>query len=280
MKKKKHQGPKVLIVDIETSPLVVYTFGTFDQNIGNNQIIQDSKILSWSAKWHEDAHGNVNGPHNKVMYMDQRKNGKITEEDPKLLKGIWDLLDEADVVIGQNSKAFDTKRLNAAFIDPKIDLKEPSSYKQQDCLLIAKRRFKFTSNKLEFTTDKLNKKYKKLKHGKFPGFSMWKECMHGNQEAWREMEVYNKHDVLSTEEYYNKIQAWDNTGPNFSAYYDGYHHICRCGSIEFQKRGYFISAAGGKFQRLKCKTCGAEVRDGKNMVDKEKRDSLKKNTTR
>lgn len=278
MSKKKHQGPKVLIVDIETSPLVVYTFGTFDQNIGNNQIIQDSKIISWSAKWHQDVHGHVNGPHNKVMYMDQRKNGPITDEDPKLLKGIWDLLDEADIVVGQNSKKFDIKRLNTAFLY--AELGEPSSFKQMDTLQIAKSRFAFTSNKLEFTTDKLNKKYKKLSHGKFPGFSMWSECMKGNKEAWKEMEVYNKHDVLSTEEYFNTIQSWAHTGPNFSAYYDSYHHICRCGSIEFEKRGYFISAAGAKFQRLKCKTCGAEIRDGKNLTDKEKRDSLKKNTTR
>ena len=52
-------------------------------------------------------------------------------------------------------------------------------------MLIAKECFGFTSNKLEYMTDKLCKKYKKLKHGKYAGFELWKECLHGNMDAWQ-----------------------------------------------------------------------------------------------
>ena len=45
------KAPKILLFDIETSPLEVYTFGLFDQNIGLNQIIKDWSVLSFSAKW-------------------------------------------------------------------------------------------------------------------------------------------------------------------------------------------------------------------------------------
>ena len=34
-------GPKILIVDIETAPIVAQVWGLFDQNVGLNQIAQD-----------------------------------------------------------------------------------------------------------------------------------------------------------------------------------------------------------------------------------------------
>lgn len=265
---KKQYGPRVLIVDLETAPIKAFTWGTFDQNIANNQIIEDTFILSFAAKWLGEK---------KIYYKDQSKNKIVNKDCPKLLQAIWELLDSADIVLGQNSKRFDVKKLNTAFV--LAGMQPPSSFKQIDTLSIAKRHFAFTSNKLEYTTDRLCTKYKKLTHKKFPGFSLWTECLKGNKAAWAEMKKYNIHDILSTEEYWEKIQAWDNTSPNFSIYNGHYHHTCTCGSTELQKRGFFFSPSG-KFQRYRCKSCGKESRDGKNMLDKEKRDSLKKNTTR
>ena len=46
-------------------------------------------------------------------------------------------------------------------------------------------------------TDKLCTKYKKLVKRKFNGFELWKECLADNIEAWKDMETYNKYDVLS-----------------------------------------------------------------------------------
>src|SRR5271165_7266283 len=43
--------PKILVLDIETSPIVSYTWGLFDQNIGLEQIVQESNILSVAVKW-------------------------------------------------------------------------------------------------------------------------------------------------------------------------------------------------------------------------------------
>ena len=55
--------PRILLIDIETAPLLSYTWGTWDQNIGLNQIEQDTYILSWAAKWYDGS---------GVMYKDQR----------------------------------------------------------------------------------------------------------------------------------------------------------------------------------------------------------------
>jgi hypothetical protein len=209
------------------------------------------------------------------MYMDQRK-AKDISNDKQILKGIWKLLDEADIVIGQNSKKFDQKKLNARFVYH--GFQPPSSFKHIDTVVLARKHFGFTSNKLEYMTDKLCKKYKKLKHTKFQGFELWKECLSGNIKAWKEMERYNKYDVLSLEELYTKLIPWDSS-INFNLYKEGTAIVCTCGSENFIKRGFFYTSTG-KFQRHKCSDCGAETRDRKNLLSEFKSSTIRAGVTR
>jgi len=257
------QGPKVLIFDIETAPILGHVWSLWENNVALNQIVSDWHVLSWSAKWLDD-------PPNKIMYQDQR-NARDVQDDKALLRGIWNLLDQADVVITQNGKSFDQKKLNARFILNKMQ--PPSSYKHIDTKVIAGKHFAFTSNKLEYMTDKLCTNYKKLKHKEFPGHEMWTECLKGNLRAWQEMEKYNKYDVLALEELYHILIPWDNS-INFNLYHDGEEHVCKCGSTEHARNGFYYTA-NSKFQRYKCKQCGAETRDKVNLFSVEKRKSLK-----
>lgn len=262
----KNNKPKILLLDIETSPILASVWGLFDQTIPLNQINQDWFILAFSAKWLDD---------DKIMYYDQR-NAKDIEDDRELLKKVWKLLDECDVVVGQNSNGFDLKRLNARFI--LNGMKPPSSYKKVDTVLIARKHFGFTSNKLEYLTDKLCKKYKKLKHNKYPGFELWKECLKGNKSAWNEMKLYNEYDVLSLEELYKVLQPWDNS-INVNLYSEGLENVCSCGNNKFHKNGFYYTASG-KFQRYVCTGCGAETHSPKNLLTKEKKATIRKRSVR
>lgn len=259
---------KILVFDIETSPIQAYVWGLFDQNVALNQVKSDWHVLAWSAKW-------LNDPPKKIMYADQR-NAKNIEDDSVILKQVWKLLDEADVVITQNGKSFDVKKLNARFI--LNGMRPPSSFKHIDTRLLAKKHFGFTSTKLEYMTDKLCVKYKKIKHTKFSGFELWRECLKGNMKAWKEMEKYNKYDVLSLEELYHKLQPWD-SAINFNLYTDDLSFRCNCGNANFRKNGYAYTSIG-RFQRYYCGDCGAEVRDRKNLLSKEKKESIKIGTNR
>lgn len=238
--------PKVLFIDIETAPIVAYTWGLWDVNVALNQIKKDWHILSWCAKW-QGA--------DKLYYEDQR-HSKDTSKDKKLIKKLWKMMDEADIIIGQNSEKFDIKKLNARFIINKLD--PPASYRQIDTLKLAKKYFGFTSNKLEYLAKALDVKFKKLTKREFAGFDLWRECLDGNLRAWKEMERYNKRDVLALEEVYNKLKPWDSGrgSIDFSIYADG-KLTCACGSQCFKKNGI---SYGPKtvYQRLKCKRCGAE----------------------
>lgn len=254
--------PRVLLLDIETAPILGYVWSLWDQNVGLNQIKQDWFILSWAAKWLDEK---------LMMYKDQRGARNI-ENDRRILKPLWKLLDQADIIITQNGISFDAKKINARFI--LNGMKPPSSYKHIDTRILAKRHFAFTSTKLEYMTDKLCVKYKKLKHAKFSGFELWKACLAGNLAAWREMEKYNKHDVLSLEELYHKLSPWD-TSVNFNVYHDREDHVCQCGHPALKRRGFKYTGTG-KFQQFRCKSCGAWTASRTNLLTPEKRKSLHK----
>ncbi len=51
---KKNKGPKVLVFDIETKPLLGYVWSIWEQNVSLNMINTDWSVLSWSAKWLDD----------------------------------------------------------------------------------------------------------------------------------------------------------------------------------------------------------------------------------
>jgi DNA polymerase elongation subunit (family B) len=255
--------PKILVFDIETSPLLAYCWGLWENNVSLNQIHADWYILSFAAKWLDDS---------KVIYMDQRSS-KNKEDDKAILKVLWRLLDEADVVVTQNGKKFDAKKVNARFAIH--GFQPPSSYKHIDTVQLAKRNFGFTSNKLEYLSDKLCTQ-KKSTHKEFQGFELWKECLSGNPKAWAEMEKYNKLDVLATEELFKKLIPWGST-VNLHAMRDALK--CVCGSIEFKKQGIFYTAAG-RYQRYRCKQCGAETRSGENLLLKEQSKKMMRGTTR
>ncbi len=262
---KEVSGPKILLLDIETAPMLGYVWGLWDQNIGLNMVKSDWHVLSWSAKWLDSK---------KIMYMDQSK-AKNIEDDKRILKVMWKLIDEADIIITQNGKSFDHKKLNARFVTH--GMLPPSPYKIVDTLLIAKKHFAFTSNKLEYMSELLNEKYKKMtsKGRKFVGFDLWKECLAGNKSAWAEMKKYNSYDVLALEELYKKLIPWE-PRINYNLYNDAVTHNCNvCNSVNLIRNGYQMTTAG-KFPRFKCMDCGTHLSSKDNVFSKEKKKSLKK----
>lgn len=250
------QGPKILFIDIETSPIIAHVWRLFDQNVGLNQIEVDWSILSFAAKWKGS---------DEIIYMDTSDQSDYND-DSCLLDSLWRLLNEADIVVGQNSKRFDVKKINARFV--LNGMPKPSSFRQIDTMLIAKAQFSFTSNKLEYMTDKLCVQFKKLTHSKFPGHTLWKECLDGNPEAWEDMRLYNEMDVYSLEELYDILSSWDTTLPNFDVYVDGILDMS-----EWEEDGYVFSQVG-KYQRYRNIRTGVQRRSRVNLLSKEKRQSL------
>lgn len=262
----KHTNAKILLLDIETAPALVYTWGLFDQNIGLNQIVHDGYMLSWAAKWLGDARIMSDSVfnHTKSFKADPR-------DDKSIAFSIWKLMDEADIIVAHNGDQFDIKWLNTVFL--KNGLPPISSYKSVDTLREAKNNFKFLSNKLEFLVKKLGVGEKMGNEG----FTLWTRCMEGDKKAWDIMVKYNKQDVLVLEKLYLQLRPFIKRHPNLALYADGTNLICTsCGGSEVRKKGYAYTQ-NNKFQRFICLACGKNIRDGKGLLTKEERNNIPRN---
>lgn len=239
--------PKVLLLDIETFPLESLHWGPYDQNIAINQIKKDYSILSYSAKWKDGK---------KIYYSDNR-NARDVRNDKNLLKGIYRLMEEADILVAHNGDKFDVKRLKTRFI--KQGFPPLHKRKQIDTLKIARKEFGFTYNKLEYLAIFLELPVRKLTKREYSGFDLWTACLDKDKKAWAEMERYNKRDVEVLEAVYEKLMPW--AGVDFSMFNEG-KELCSCGSTTFVNNG-FGSRNKVLYQRRQCGFCGNELKGGK-----------------
>lgn len=255
-------GPRILIIDIETAPIFGAVWGLFNNFVSLDQIKEDWFILSYAAKWVGE---------DEVIYRDQRSVSPM-EDDSVLLREVWELLNEADVVVAHNGRRFDTKKINARFI--LNGLTPPSPYRINDTLETAKRNFAFTSNKLAYLTEKLTET-KKRSHAKFAGYLLWQQCLLGNVEAWDEMRLYNIDDVRSLEELYYVMLPWDDKAPNFGNFVDDETPVCpKCGSthVELQAKPYRTNVA--HYSLFLCTSCHGWSRGRRLLNPLTKRRSL------
>lgn len=250
---------KILILDIENAPMMSYHWGLWAQDIQKSMRVDDNRsyMMSIAMKWLSE---------DEVFYYETR-----TEDDSDLVAKAFEFVNQADIVIGHNSKAFDMKKLNAYAI--MNNLQPPSTYRQIDTLIEAKKHFKFERNTLEHIAEALDCS-PKLDHAKFQGFELWKECMAGNEDAWDEMKKYNKQDVITTEEVYLKMRPYIKGHPNVATIAESKSHKCAsCGSTSLSKDGYSITNVS-KFQRFKCDDCGSYSRGRSNLLPKAAREKL------
>ena len=232
---------KILLFDIETSPLISYTWGLWDQNVV--EVKKDWYILSFAYKWLGESKVTVKA---LPMYSDYLKD---KDDDEALCKDLWKLLDEADIVIGQNGDSFDIKKANARFIIH--GMKPTSPYKTVDTLKVARKYFKFTSNKLGDLGKYLGLGNKE----ETGGFATWLGCMEGDMKMWTKMIKYNRQDVILLEKVYLRLRDYMNNHPRTSD--DPITSRCpNCSGTHLQKRGVTRNKVT-TLQRLMCSSCGS-----------------------
>lgn len=236
---------KLLTLDIETSPIDAYTWGIWQQNVNlNGGVKSPNRILSWAAKWeHED----------ETLFSSEWDHG---QED--MIRMVYELVDEADAIIGYNSKGFDMKHLNREFI--RQGFGPPSPYTNIDLLHKVKANFNFPSNKLDYVAGALGLG-SKLEN---PGMPLWVGVLNGDKKCQQLMEDYNIQDVILTEQLYNHIQGWIGQHPNRALWLDPApkgKHICpNCGGQHLYVKGYKRTRVLSYVQ-YQCQDCGSYPRE-------------------
>ena len=238
--------PEILCFDLETAPNRAIIWQLWQEVNSMDFVTDDWYVLCWSAKWLGS---------DRIMSAGIYGRG---ESDKKVMQQLWDLLDEADIIVAHNAIGYDCKKTNTRFIANNIPPPSPSVV--IDTLRVARSKFLFTSNKLGDLVRFLGLG-EKLPTG---GVDLWKRCMKGEQKAWQMMIKYNKQDVRLLEKIYLKLRPFMSNHPNLGVY-TGDTTCPKCGSKKMQKRGYAMTS-GGKYQRLQCQDCGGWSAERKTVL--------------
>ena len=231
-----------MLLDIETAPNLSWVWGKWEQNVID--VHTHWYMLSYAWKWQGDKSVKCRALPDFLGYATEK------EDDGPLLRSLWTLLDEADVVIAHNADAFDIRKTTARFLFHKM--KPPSPFKTIDTLKIARKHFKMDSNKLDDLGSYL-RLGRKLPH---TGKTLWFGCMAGKPSAWAMMKRYNKHDVHLLEAVYERLKPWATGHPDFSVWRDRKGLECpTCQSTNIASRGTYI-ARNLKYLQWTCKSCG------------------------
>jgi len=229
----------ILLFDIECSMGKAYTYGLYDQNIPIENIIEHPRMIAFSAKWY--------GKKGTKFYSEYHHSRK------EMLDAMHELLDQADVVVGFNSKRFDVKWVNSEFMVE--GYLPPSPYKQIDLMQEVKRNSRFMSNKLDYLSGRL------LNDGKhaYSMARMWRivdnpatpEDVRKNE--WNKMKRYALKDTNLLEPLLDVLRPWIRF-PHPVAEGEG---LCRaCGEDNLERRGKALTL-NGSYQRYRCRSCGS-----------------------
>lgn len=246
---------KVLALDIETSPHVVYRWGELykPQATSISMVVSTTEVMCFSAKWIGDDKGTYPGAQRPkkdgTVFYGGLKNDRL-----EMVLAAHDLLGQADVILHFNGKNFDIPHLNREFLEH--GLTPPPPYGQVDLMKAAQKSFKFGSNRLQHLLDELGLA-RKLETG---GPDLWRRCLAGDEVAWRQMERYNRQDVTVMEDLYLLLRPWITQHPNV-ALHDGIAGLAcpRCGSTDSHRRGYRYTGTG-KYARHQCNQCAGFFR--------------------
>jgi hypothetical protein len=240
-------GPRILLLDIETSPNECFTWGLWNQNISINQIKKATEVICWAAKWYGSR---------DMLFDSVFQSGRS-----KMLTRVHRLMSEADAIVHFNGNRFDVPQLNREFLVARMAPPAPS--KQIDILKVCRSQFHFPSNKLDYIAQALGlgKKHR-------AGQKLWTDCLNNDPVAWKKMERYNKHDVALLEKVYIRVLPWIKNHANHNLY--GATQCCtNCGGRKLQSRGVAITQAL-RYNRLQCMGCGKWQRGGVKLEDSPK----------
>ncbi len=240
---------KILKYGVECTDLDIlhsqYDLAVKIKRFDPDQIARDWSLISASWKFLDEPNVSVVSVRPDDVYNDYG-----------VVCALHDAISKADILVGHNSDNFDFKKFKTRAIKyglPPIDDKISI-----DTLKEARKKFKFTSNKLSYLC-------------KFLGVSEksespdWEKIKAGDRDELAKCRQYNKQDVISTEQVYLKLRAWMSNHPSIIPHIEiirdtaGFQlNQCKvCGSPNLKKNGKIYTRAGRGRQRYCCRDCGS-----------------------
>jgi predicted RNA-binding Zn-ribbon protein involved in translation (DUF1610 family) len=218
----------------------------YDELTNHENILKERYVISVSWKWLDEK---------KVHSVSVLDNPKLFKKDPNndlhVVSTFCNVLTTADVIVGHNSDSFDLRMLEGRALYHGLSPLPPIT--SIDTLKVAKRRFRFNCNRLDYIGQFLGLG-KKIKTSN----DLWLRVLRGDRAAIQEMVKYNKQDVVLLEKVFLKFRPYCDSYVNRQLL--GATEGCpRCGSKHIQSRGTH-KAISRVYQRFQCQKCGGWFR--------------------
>lgn len=243
--KDKSKTPQILFWDIETSSIDI-KYRTYDLSVKIKRFDPETIERDWtmlSVAWafnDEPVRCIAVSPKNPL-------------NDYEIVRQFHEVLSQADYIVGHNMDAFDLKKFNTRAAYYKL---HPIGQKQSiDTLKIARKYFKFTSNKLRYVA-------KFFQIDQKDDSPDWDAVLNGDVDAHAYMRQYNKQDVEVTRQLYKALAPYHTTHPDMNVKAPvvdvkgkKIYGICPvCSSADTFKNGYYYQRTS-KRQQWKCRGC-------------------------
>jgi DNA polymerase elongation subunit (family B) len=228
-----------LYFDIEVSANVgLFWQSGFKLQIGTENIIKERAVICICYKWEDD----------KDVYYLHWDNKQC---DKKILQDFIKVANEASELVGHNGDKFDLAWIRTRCLFHRIEMFP--AYNTIDTLKIARSKFRFNSNRLDYI-------------GKFLGlgqkihtdFNLWKDIMLKNdKKALNKMIDYCIQDVALLEKVHKELNNHIPAKTHYGVAFGADRGSCpECGSDDLVRKDRRILASGVIKLVLRCNTCG------------------------
>lgn len=240
--------PKVILLDIETSPITAATFSLWPDSINHTHILKDWWIIT--ICWKELGKKTIES----VSVLDNKRGfNQDFSDDRYVIETFAKVLRDCDVAIGHNLKKFDLKKFNTRLIWHGLEpVPKPHVI---DTLTDWKKIGSATSNRLDYLG-----RYFELGGKKATSKDLWVRAgINGEPDAISEMVRYCKRDVKLLEEFYLLMRPYMQTHPHIGAMMgrDKNRSCPNCGSSKLIVSKTRYSTSGMKRVQCQCGTCHA-----------------------
>jgi uncharacterized protein YprB with RNaseH-like and TPR domain len=227
-----------LFFDIETSPNIgLFWEAGYKKNITTDNIIRERAIICICYKWEDE----------KEVYALQ---WDAKQNDKRMLEQFIAVANTANELVGHNGDKFDLAWIRTRCLFHGIDMFP--TYQTIDTLKVARSKFRFQSNRLNYIAEFLGL------GGKIKTeFNLWKDILlNKDKVAMEKMIKYCKKDVSLLEEVYKLLGNHIAPKTHYGVVFGQDRGSCpECGSDELIKNNSVVTATGLTRIQYKCKVC-------------------------
>ena len=264
--KKTAEAVKILTFDIERIPGVAkvqhrgltiqgefWDLGGWRHTLGRR--IHADDVISWprticaAGRWYGQK---------EVMFAAEWEEGGHEQ----FMRTMWEWFDQAAVIVGHNSVAFDEKHVRSGFLE--YGWTPPSPWKSIDTLRAARNQLNFESNTLDALAKRLGVVAKTDKYSA----DIAKAAVNGDAKAQKTIRLYNQGDIKATEAVFDRLRPYIKNGPHLGMWTGNSWSCPNCGfdGIANNPTGEAYANVT-RYKAFQCEKCGTHIRGNRKLAD-------------